>query len=458
MFVLVMQFLWLHIDEMLGKDFGFMVLVELIFYMSVSLIPMALPIAVLISSVMVLGNLAEHHELVGLNTAGISLLRVLRPLIFLTMLISMASFFCSSKIMPYANLKFRTKLYDIKHQKLTLSLEEKVFNYDFNDIVIRIDKKDADNKTIRDVLIYDHSDRNRNKVSVITAKTGKMQATANRRFLVMELYEGVQYQETKNKTNFVRTAFKKWDKVFDLSEFDLRSSSTELFKKNALALGINELQARIDSIDQNIKNRNQQIHQSFSIQKENLAKATNYSPSSIYPKNGFRQKKTTFSSSDQFIDLFDSKDHERLLKKSFTLIQSTYNTLKNNCLYQEKKTKEKSKLVYRLHQKFSIAIVCIIFLFIGAPMGAIIRKGGFGYPILIAILFFMLFFISDIFCRRLAENQHLSASLAPWLPCLLLLPIGLTLTYQAMFQSSFMDFCKTWIKRISYALKTNSTR
>ena len=217
LFVLVMQFLWLHIDEMLGKDLDFIVLIELIFYMSVSLIPMALPIAVLIASVMVLGNLAENHELVGLNASGISLIRILKPLVFLCLLISFFSLFCSSKIMPYANLQFRTRLYDIKHQKLTMNLEEKVFNYDFNDIVIRIDKKEADNRTIRNVLIYDHSDRNNKKVSVITAKKGKMQATANRRFLIMELYDGIQYQETKNKTDFVRTAFRKWDKVFDLS-------------------------------------------------------------------------------------------------------------------------------------------------------------------------------------------------------------------------------------------------
>lgn len=450
LFVLVMQFLWLHIDEMLGKDLEFLILVELIFYMSVSLIPMALPIAVLIASVMVLGNLAENHELAGLNAAGISLIRILRPLIFISLLISGFSLFCSSKIMPYASLKFRTRLYDIKHQKLTLSLEEKVFNYDFNDMVIRIDKKEADNKTIRDVLIYDHSDRNNNKVSVITAKKGKMHATANRRFLIMELYDGIQYQETDKKTDFVRTAFRKWDKVFDLSEFDLRTTNPEVFRKNALALGINELQARIDSIDQKMEVRNRGIDPGFYILKENFAQAKqqkriNNSPTSRYSKNVFQQKVRTkaISVNDQFIDLFEKNDQKRLLKKSSPLIQRVFHALEDNHSYQEIKGKEQSKLVYRLHQKFSLAVVCMIFLFIGAPMGAIIRKGGFGFPLLIAILFFMLFFVSDIYARKLAENQYLPASLSAWIPCLLLLPIGLTLTYQAMTQSNWLDFSKS---------------
>ena len=453
LFVLVMQFLWLHIDEMLGKDLDFIVLIELIFYMSVSLIPMALPIAVLIASVMVLGNLAENHELVGLNASGISLIRILKPLVFLCLLISFFSLFCSSKIMPYANLQFRTRLYDIKHQKLTMNLEEKVFNYDFNDIVIRIDKKEADNRTIRNVLIYDHSDRNNKKVSVITAKKGKMQATANRRFLIMELYDGIQYQETKNKTDFVRTAFRKWDKIFDLSEFDLNTSNPEIFKKNAMALGIGELQASIDSIDQAIEDRKQGVNQSFYLLKEHLAKANpekriNNSPTSSYQKNRILQKKINkaISINDQFLDLFDKKDHQYLLNKSLALIQRDYRSLEDTHLYQHRKEKEQSKLIYRLHQKFSLAIVCILFLFIGAPMGAIIRKGGFGFPLLVAILFFMFFFVSDIYAKKLAESQSLPTLLAAWIPCGLLLPIGISLTYQAMNQSKLMDFLLKKIK------------
>ena len=220
-----------------------------------------------------------------------------------------------------------------------------------------------------------------------------------------------------------------------------------------MALGIGELQASIDSIDQAIEDRKQGVNQSFYLLKEHLAKANpekriNNSPTSSYQKNRILQKKINkaISINDQFLDLFDKKDHQYLLNKSLALIQRDYRSLEDTHLYQHRKEKEQSKLLYRLHQKFSLAIVCILFLFIGAPMGAIIRKGGFGFPLLVAILFFMFFFVSDIYAKKLAESQSLPALLAAWIPCGLLLPIGLSLTYQAMNQSKLMDFLLKKVK------------
>ncbi len=194
LFVLIMQTLWLYIDQIMGKGADFLTLVEMIFYLSVSLIPMALPLATLISSIMVLGNLAEHYELVTLKSAGVPLLRVMRPLMFMTMGVSVFSFICSNNFIPVSNLKFKSRLHDIKQQKPTFSIEEKVFNDDFNDFVIRVGEKKADGKGIKDILIYDQKKTKEGKISQTFAKEGEMYTTDDRRFFIMNKYNGTQYE------------------------------------------------------------------------------------------------------------------------------------------------------------------------------------------------------------------------------------------------------------------------
>ena len=158
LFVLLMQIMWLYIDDIAGKGLGFFILIELIAYKSVSLIPMALPLAILISSVMVLGNLAERYELSSLKSAGVPLLRIMQPLIFVAGAAVVFSFFCSNNLIPIANLKFGSRMYDIQRQKPALSLDEGIFNYDFTGYTIHIKEKEKDDRTIKDVLIYDHTD------------------------------------------------------------------------------------------------------------------------------------------------------------------------------------------------------------------------------------------------------------------------------------------------------------
>ena len=187
LFVLVMQTLWLYIDEIAGKGVGFFLLVELLGYMSVSMIPLALPIAVLISSVMVLGNLAEHYELSSMKSAGISLWRVMIPLMAVTILVSVFSFFCSNNFIPVSNLKFRSRLYDIRRQKPALNLEQGIFNDDFQGYSIRIGLKDPDNRTIHEVLIIDHSESNDGRIMEISAENGEMYVTADERYFVMQI-------------------------------------------------------------------------------------------------------------------------------------------------------------------------------------------------------------------------------------------------------------------------------
>jgi len=527
LFVLIMQFLWTYIDDILGKGASFLVILELLSYLSVSLIPTALPIAVLISSVMVLGNMAERFELTSLKSAGVPLLRVMMPLIFLTSGIAIFSFFCSNYIIPVANLKFKSRLYDIKRQKPTLSLEQGVFNDDFKNMIIHIGSKDKDNKTIRDVIIYDHNSYNNKKVSVITAEKGEMYTTQDERFFIMNLFKGTQYQETKaNNTKkdksypFVRTSFKEWRKVFDLSEFDLNETREDLFKSHQTMLSTAQLRVSIDSLTESLEERQSKIHnrinRSIYILKDSLieieskntkkyndkyghtpdpemsknikkskekaaqakankkkkqSKKKTKPKKSTKSKNKKPQKKTkttnkkntkpkkkpnkkkSFNSRTGYpqinldsldkvtsiLQLFKPENRKKIIDKSKPLIRSVANELETSIHFMERKQESWVKHVYELNIKFSMALVCIIFLFIGAPMGAIIRKGGFGYPILVAIFFFMLFIVMNIFCKKVAESNAMPAVIASWVPCMILFPIGVILTYRAMNDSKILN-------------------
>lgn len=509
LFVLIMQFLWTYIDDILGKGANLWILIELLSYLSMSLVPTALPVAVLISSVMLMGNMAENYELASLKSAGVPLLRVMFPLIILTSGIAVFSFFCSNNIIPIANLKFKSRLYDIKRQKPTLNLEEGVFNDDFKNMVIHIGNKEEDNRTIHDVIIYDHNPYNNKKVSVITAKKGEMFTSTDQRYFVMNLFDGIQYQETKaNNTQkeksypFVRTSFKKWNKIFDLSEFDIQETNTELFKSHQTMLSAAQLKVAIDSLDRVIgekyDNLALRLNRSFRIMKDSItteqkeAAAKEGMPESIRVKmdsiraaghipvssesripprtlnksakkaktkksntkkkakkrnskrpkfdRGFKQQvNQPLEEYDRFLELFPQSEHHKLIPKARSLIRSIKNESETTNHVLDRKKESRVKHVYELNFKYSMALVCIIFLFIGAPMGAIIRKGGFGYPLLISILFFMLFIVMNIFCKKVAESHTIPAILASWLPCMILFPIGVVLTYRAMNDSKIIN-------------------
>lgn len=537
-FVLVMQTLWVYIDDIAGKGVGFFLMVELLSYMSVSMIPLALPIAVLISSVMVLGNMAERYELSSFKSAGVSLSRVLMPLTVTTMFIAGFSFFCSNNLIPISNLKFKSRLHDIRKQKPTLSMEEGLFNDDFEGYSIRIGKKLSDNRSIEDVLLYDHTEASEGRLLAVTAKEGEMYTTEGEDFFIMFLQNGNQYSEPKptkkgvgkDKTEnapFVRTKFKEWYKVFDLDEFEIDRTDEELFKSHHSMLSVRQLQNAIDSIDNQVVDRrfkmsisnekyfyledqarkekqrleakkkreseSQQIPKDIQkmrdAQKNKKApdkkespqiasKKINKSPSksnkkppntkqkNSKPSNKKNSKKKNtnkkkkkkkkrpnsepfpqkiekpLSEYDSFAELFTRGKQVEMYDKSKTYARSIMSQAESAIRTIERMNELKVMHLFEMHSKYSMAVACIIFLFIGAPMGAIVRKGGFGWPLLISIIFFMIYIILTIFCKNIAERFVIDAVLAAWTPCLVILPIGLLLTYLAMRDANGLDFLK----------------
>src|SRR5688500_3829430 len=256
-FVLLMQFLWKFIEEIIGKGIEPLVVLEMVFYKSVSLFPLALPIAVLLSGVMVMGNLAERYELSSFKSAGVSLLRMMLPLFAVSTVIGLFSFYCSNTIIPLANLKYQSRLYDIRNQKPTLSIEPGVFNEDFRGYAIRVGKKHRDKETIEDIMVYDDTQRNRGQMNVVTAQKGKMYVSEDDGAFVMTLYDGYQYAESvaegrPNSLPFTVSHFKEWTRRFDLGEFQLDRTEEEQFKSHHMMKSARQIAMELDTLDEQI--------------------------------------------------------------------------------------------------------------------------------------------------------------------------------------------------------------
>lgn len=454
-FVLVMQFLWLHIDDLAGKGLSIFSIMELIFYYSIVMIPMAVPITILISSVMVFGNISEKYELSSMKSAGISLFRVMRYGILIAFGTFLFSLLASNYLKPKAAFSYSSKLLSIRKKKPTIALDEKVFNKDFNGYTIRIGEKDKNKRDIRDIKMYNHSRQSNTNFNIITAEKGAMYSTEDERFFVMELENGFQYQEQKKSSNsrqsnnypLIRTEFKQWRKVFDLSEFSLKEANSRLFSKKRDLMNTLQLIAQIDTTEHRIERqvrRLEPLQIDFSTQKINDRTNRKKSRSSTYrvnEKNIPRQYDLTdLTQYDNFRSTIDSAQVDNLINVASGYIETSRNRLSsiNNSISSFQRTR--AYYVLGLHQQYSWATICIVFLFIGASMGSIIRKGGYGFPVLFAILFFMSFIILSITGDKLSRSMALNPVTAAWLPVIVLTPLAVFLTIKAINDSKVMNF------------------
>ena len=495
-FVLVMQVLWVYIDEIMGKGLSIFDITELIFYLSMTLVPTALPIAVLIASVMVTGNLAEKYELSSFKSAGVGLVRILRPLFVAVSFITIFSIFVSERVIPWANLKFYSRFYDIRKSKPTLAFQEGIFNDEFQDYTLRIGKKGKDGRSLENVMIFNNRNVNQQTNESISKK-GEMYTTADKQYIVMNLFDGMQYQETGNAAAgkqtypFVRIKFKSWQKIFDLTEFDKKKTDEGLFKnhqkmKNSSQLmhfadsirleenrsirdmktAVNEIYTplrdkiknqpppsagnislidtiKTDTIVQNMKLN----HQLDSLSKITLAgtpfqknKATLKDIPKEIPKADTQSLKQLPINFYTFLDSLKPYETMTYLNTAETKARNIQNAADNAINQIQMIDDSAGKFIYEMYMKYNFALICLVFLFIGAPMGAIIQKGGFGMPILVAIGFFMIYMVSNIYCKNLKGSHDLSVFWAAWLPVVIMLPIAAFLTHRALNDYKMLNF------------------
>ena len=449
-FIFNMQFLWKYIDEIVGKDLEITIILELLFYQGLAMVPRALVFGVVIASVMTLGNLAEHYELVSMKSAGISLMRVLSPLLLIVSFLAIASFIFSNHIIPYTALQFKTRLYDIRRQKPALDLEPGLFNKDFRSIVIYIGDKDKKSQQLKDIRIYDHSKQMGNNTQT-NAKSGDLYVTDDKKYLVIELQNGQRYENmqlnVKNSPNqlpYMRTSFMEYRTVFDLSEFNFSETDKELFKNHHSLLTMNQLLVGVDSIlirrDKRIVEMQQSCDNFFHFRRAGLIVQ---SPSDSVKKMQYHpyteSEPKEISELQNFADIFQKGERHSIYQRAQGLARNIKIQAENMSNSLPRFKEEVAAYENEIHLKLVFSVACILFLFIGAPMGAIIRKGGFGWPIFISFVFFMVFFVLHLTGERLATGLVWPTWMGSWLPIWALFPVAVFLTFKAMNDSRVLS-------------------
>lgn len=435
-FILLTQYLLKYLEDLVGKGLGFTVYTELIFYFSINMVPVAFPLAVLLSSLMTFGNLGEHHELTALKSSGISFVRMLSPLFFIVIGFTISAFYFNNTIVPKANLKAFSLLYDIRQKKPSLDFREGVFYDGLPGYRVKISKKFPDGKTLKGVMIYDHRS-GRGNTDLVMADSGIMQVFNQDKYLSLELFNGKSYSESSDDPNFnsekfIRNNFKRSKMIFSLASFDLSRTKEELFSSNKLMKNIKELNNDIDSLKKeyiyvksNIENNIKPFYNYYLIPK---SKSTISLQDSAFKE--VRKADSVVSENDKLLILNRALNQARSLK-AFT---SSY---VDRMEFIDKETR-----VFQIekYKKFTQSLAVLIMFLIGAPLGAIIKKGGFGVPVLISIVFFIVFYILSIMGEKWAKEGMIPIPYGMWAANILLLPIGFYFLLKAKNDSRLFEF------------------
>ena len=432
LFVLLMQFLWKYFDDLVGKGLDWIIVLKLMVYVSITLVPLALPLSILLSSIMTFGNLAEHFELTACKAAGISLQQVMRPLMITAVLICFGAFFFSNYVLPIANLKMNALLYDVRQQKPALMIKEGIFYNGIDGYSIRVAKKDDDGQTLRNIMIYDHS-ANRGNLKVIMAERGKMAMSEDERFLVLTLYKGTSYEEQESERGrsahpLMRTEYEEERIRFDLSSFRLTRTNEQLFKDNYQMLNLDQLSSAADSLQIKIRSRKKENF-------ERLSAALNVDTS---VKAYLQPGKQNFKQEELLQNFAESR--RSMISSSALYAARNVKSMADDAGQDiDIKSRNLAKHEIEWNRKFTLSFACLILFFIGAPLGAIIRKGGLGMPVVISILFFVTYHVISISGEKFAREGVIPAYKGMWLSSIVLLPIGIFLTYKATTDSSLFD-------------------
>ncbi len=438
-FIFLVQTILKYIDELVGKDIGFASFLELIFYFSLNLIPVAMPLAILLGSLIAFGNMGEHNELTAIKSSGISLIRIFRPVFILVLGLTVFVFWFNDKIVPKVNLKAYSLLYDLRHKKPAMDIKEGAFYNGIPGYSIKASKKYPDGKSLKGLIIYNHTE-SRGNIQVIVADSGKMETVFDGKYLTIELFKGYDYSEqidnesnTLHPRKFIRTNFAKSKIVFNLTSFALKKTDQDLFKGNRIMRDRNQLAKDIDSMD---------------VVIDSMVVTFQKGTSSLYLYNDLKDK-IEYDSSIVYPNTFNIsttlKKHSKKERQEVLNLAVNYaRTMKAYVSGQNERIvwlkREKKIFEIALHQKYTNALVCILFFIIGAPLGAIIKKGGLGVPMIICIIFFVIYYIITMSTEKwVKENDNSVVYLAIWSPLLILLPFGIFFLRQAKNDSKVFD-------------------
>ena len=431
LFVLVLQFFWLYIDDIVGKGVDLITIAKLITYVGATVVPLALPLAILLSSIMTFGNLGESFELVAIKSAGIPLLRFMRPIFIVSILLSGLALLFNNNVIPVATLKMQTLKYDIIMSKPAFDIKEGVFYDKIEGYVIKVGKKEKNDSVIRKVIIYEQNYNLQD--NILIAESGVMRITPDKRFLELVLRDGMRYEENGNRlttnTEFIRLGFKEYKKVLDLSSFALNRTNDSMFRNNWQMLSLRQLNLAVDSLEKNtITNR-----------KKSIQDLRTFLDFPKYIDSNYTNPKVEPIKAKNFTDWIPDSIRRPVIDRAVVAVNSAKSTLEADAVVYEAQRRDLRFHLIAWHEKFTMAIACIVLFLIGAPLGSIIRKGGIGTPLVFAVVFFVLFFLLNNFGKKFVKEDVLIPLYGMWLATFILLPVGVFLVYKAMHDSQLFN-------------------
>lgn len=464
LFILMMNFVWRYIDELTGKGLEFLTIAELVVCATANMVPLGLPLALLLSSIMALGNLGENYELLAMKSSGMPIMRILRPLIVIVGVISVLSFYLANDIVPAANKRMYEILFDIREQRQELQFQDGMFFNGLPDMSIRVDHQDDKTQELNNVLIFDTRKDNGDMTTTI-AESGYIRMSEDKAFLYVTLHNGRTYEHTRNSQWYDKNSiriheFSRQDGTFPIDKVgrpagDMSREFTESRTRN-----MSRLEELMDSLQIQIEYYNMKSLTPL-VKRQVFARDT-----TIFPDDSVRIDRSEFKA----VDFYDSIANLSIRDRA-KLYQTAYHSARSgqgSYTYDEQSSKIPLTQFYlslnEWHRKLTLPISIIIFFMIGAPLGAIIRKGGLGLPAVISVIFFVIFYVISIWGEKMAKEGTWEALYGMWLPIPIFMLVAIYLTSKATNDSSLLDTdwydvrMRRMAKRITKLFKRKSKR
>ncbi len=441
MFVLMMNFVWRYIDELVGKGLDTAVIVELLCYAMVNMIPLGLPLSMLLAAIMTMGNLGENYELLAMKSAGMSLPKIIEPLIYLIICVSIGSFFITNDLVPYANKKMFSMIVDIRKQKQVIEFQDGLFFNGIDNMSIRVETQDPESGLLHNVLIYDNRN-SRGDMTTTIAETGYIMLSDDKKLLLVTLYNGHTYEQTRSTSWYERSSLRHntFDKQFlsmPMDGFSMDNRTDANSVSNSQTKNITELQRDIDSLDNKV---NEVTIKSYTpLLKQQIFEKDN---SVVEQEDSLKIDKTGFRA----VAVLDSIPNLST-REAFQVWNGARRQAKNSrnlFTYDEANTKIALTELYKSrvewHRKITTPVSILIFFLIGAPLGAIIRRGGLGMPVVVSVIFFVIYYVISLSGEKMAKEGNWNSFSGMWISAMILTPIAIFLTYKATNDSALFDF------------------
>jgi len=462
-FILLMQFLWRYIDDLIGKGLEMDVISEFLLYTSASLVPMAMPLAVLLASLMTFGNLAENLELLAFKSSGISLIRIMAPVMVLSAFLAVGAFMFANYVMPVTNLKMRSLLYDIQQQRPELSIKPGVFDNNLEGYSIRIGERDSKTNLLTDILIFDHT-RKEGNTKVTLADSGYMKMSADEKHLLLTLYNGRTYEEMqKQKTEgrhiksypHQRSHFEHQELIIEMTGFGLNRTDENLFRNSYQMLNIGQLQHFEDSLEGDLDLLIDEFHammnQTLVRKSKNIMiKRSRLIPDSLKTEISEDEKEVARVHVDSAFAKLNKLEQRRAITQAINFARSNKGITTSNANTSDWKISKLRRYQIEIHRKYTYSLLCLIFFFIGAPLGAIIRKGGLGIPVIVSVLLFLIYYVIGMLAEKVVRENVLLPFVGMWISTVVLIPVSIWLTIKAANDSVIMNVETyfLWAKKI----------